>query len=90
MTFEEKKKIVIDNYFKNECSVDTSIREAYEKGFELGYRKAPQRKKGRWIVEQGDRETGYDGCIMCSECSAEGFQEWEYCPYCGAKMEEDK
>lgn len=46
----------------------------------------PQRPKGEWIVEQGDRETGYDGCIMCSECSAEGFQEWEYCPNCGAEM----
>ena len=36
MTFEEKMKIVINNYFKIECSVNTSIREAFEKGFRIG------------------------------------------------------
>ena len=30
---EEKMKIVINNYFKSECDVNTSIREAFEKGF---------------------------------------------------------
>ena len=36
MTREEKMKIVINNYFKTECSVNTSIREAFEKGFRIG------------------------------------------------------
>ena len=36
---ETKKKIVIDNYFKSECNVDTSIREAFAKGFEIGLEK---------------------------------------------------
>lgn len=36
---ETKKKIVIDNYFKEECNVDTSIREAFAKGFEIGLEK---------------------------------------------------
>ncbi len=31
---ETKKKIVIDNYFKQECTVDTSIKEAFEKGIQ--------------------------------------------------------
>ena len=43
---ETKKKIVIDNYFKKECDVNTSIREAFTKGFELGLKKAPQPKIG--------------------------------------------
>ena len=38
---ETKKQIVIDNYFKRECDVNTSIKEAYTKGFELGLKKAP-------------------------------------------------
>ena len=29
-------KIVVNNYFKTECSVNTSIREAFEKGFRIG------------------------------------------------------
>lgn len=37
---ESKKKIVIDNYFKRECDVNTSIKEAFTKGFELGLKKA--------------------------------------------------
>ena len=30
---EVKMKIIIDNYFKAECDINTSIREAFEKGF---------------------------------------------------------
>ncbi len=37
---ETKKKIVIDNYFKNICNVNTSIKEAFTKGFEVGLTKA--------------------------------------------------
>lgn len=37
---EQKMKIVIENYFKAECNVDTSIREAFEKGFRIGVKKA--------------------------------------------------
>jgi hypothetical protein len=36
---EEKMKIVINNYFKSECDVNTSIREAFEKGFRIGVKK---------------------------------------------------
>lgn len=51
---EKKMQIVIDNYFKQECDVNTSIREAFEKGFRIGVKKGllsaqPERKKGWWI-----------------------------------------
>lgn len=36
---EAKMKIVINNYFKDECNVNTSIREAFEKGFRIGVKK---------------------------------------------------
>lgn len=41
---EAKMKIVIDNYFKSECDVNTSIREAFEKGFRVGVQKGMQLK----------------------------------------------
>ena len=37
---ETKKQIVIDNHFKNTCDVNTSIKEAFTKGFEVGLTKA--------------------------------------------------
>ena len=39
---EAKMKIVIDNYFRNECDINTSIREAFEKGFRIGVKKGMQ------------------------------------------------
>lgn len=39
---ERKMKIVIDNYFKSQCDVNTSIREAFEKGFRIGVQKGMQ------------------------------------------------
>ena len=37
-------RIVIDNYFKAECDVNTSIRQAFEKGFRIGVIKGMQIK----------------------------------------------
>lgn len=37
---ETKKQIVINNYFKNTCDINTSIKEAFTKGFEVGLTKA--------------------------------------------------
>ena len=39
---EAKMKIVIDNYFKAECDINTSIHEAFEKGFRIGVQKGMQ------------------------------------------------
>ena len=36
---EKKMQIVIDNYFKSECDVNTSIRQSFEKGFRIGVKK---------------------------------------------------
>lgn len=43
-TSDTKMKIVIENYFKTECDVNTSIREAFEKGFRIGVMKGMQIK----------------------------------------------
>ena len=36
---EAKKKIAIENYFSRLCNVETSIKEAFTIGFELGLNK---------------------------------------------------
>ena len=36
---EMKMQMVIANYFKDECDVNTSIRQAFEKGFRIGLKK---------------------------------------------------
>lgn len=43
---EKKMQMVMNNYFKAECTVNTSIREAFEKGFRIGVTKEYDRK---WI-----------------------------------------
>lgn len=50
MISEEKTQIVINNYFKSECSVDTSIRQAFEKGFRIGLKKGlSAQPESHWI-----------------------------------------
>ena len=39
----------------------------------------PEQKHGRWAID--------NGCVCCSECG-EPNMEWNYCPNCGARMEE--
>lgn len=47
---ENKMQIVIDNYFKSECDINTSIRSAFEKGFRIGVKKASSiQSEQRWI-----------------------------------------
>lgn len=97
MISEEKKKIVIENYFKSECNINTTIHDAYVKGFERGLSKAlqPERKTGRWIDDGTEL-----GC-QCSECG-KSLDEYincgteymtlteipKFCPNCGADMRE--
>ena len=53
-----------------------------------------ERKTGHWEefeFEYADREyVGYK-CSECdSRCLTIGFEKYDYCPYCGAKMEEEE
>lgn len=97
---EEKMKIVINNYFKKECSVNTSIREAFDKGFRIGASKV-QKKHGKWI-ERGsdieDKENGFETVIVClccdfpattfysEDCESRTQIRTDFCPNCGADM----
>lgn len=95
MISEEKMKIVINNYFKKECSVNTSIREAFEKGFRIGVSKV-QKKQGEWIKVKEDRMSiDMSGEIVtqykCSECGRmiatlpSKLSDYPFC-HCGAEM----
>ena len=42
--------------------------------------KEPERKTGKWI-DGYKRQT-------CSVCRQRGYRSWNFCPNCGAKMEE--
>lgn len=87
MTREEKMKIVINNYFKTECSVNTSIREAFEKGFRIGASKV-QKKHGKWVEDVAYYAEDGCPCIItrCDQCG-EPNPVSKFCPNCGAKME---
>ena len=100
MTREEKMKIVINNYFKTECSVNTSIREAFEKGFRIGASKSAE-KTCEWVKVHGYATPGGDPVWACPKCGkgihVYGIEhgtygkdiadhQWVACPNCGAKL----
>lgn len=97
MIDENKKKIVIDNYFKSECNANIlesyvkTMKETYAKGFERGLSKASKTRIGKWISQpyQADRE-----CSVCGHTEPYKFADKEaeiyhYCPHCGARMENE-
>jgi len=99
---EKKMQIVINNYFKQECDVNTSIREAFEKGFRIGVKKVssaqPERKTGRWIY--GEHDVAMCDGYHCSECGffvpwdykrkfIDFIKEYNFCPKCGNPMQKE-
>ena len=62
---EKKMKIVMDNYFKSECNVDTSIREAFEKGFRIGVRKGLAQSKADTPQTDIPKSTLRTDCTGC-------------------------
>lgn len=85
---EKKMRIVIDNYFKSECNVNTSIRQAFEKGFRIGVKKGQSagRPTGKW-KEIAVRVNGYGAIYYQHDCCCEIYKsQYNYCPNCGADM----
>lgn len=95
---EMKMQMVMANYFKSECDTNTSIRQAFEKGFRIGVEKGASmnRPQGKWIEDpEGNWDDVDRGEYECSSCrfrmypyiSDEEFREkYSYCPNCGAEM----
>lgn len=45
----------------------------------------PERKKGKWIDKSGGIEGAWNYCSVCGE---QAIDLYDYCPNCGARMEE--
>ena len=84
---EKKMQIVMSNYFKAECTVNTSIREAFEKGFRIGVQKGYEAKP----VERTAKVEWYPHLTKLAdghcECGEDVRDDWKYCPACGARLE---
>ena len=95
---ETKMQMVIANYFKDECDVNTSIRQAFEKGFRIGVKKgaSTNRPQGEWLDYEIPSEDGGAMPIqVCSLCKT--FYPLAYtggghrfCPNCGARMDGER
>ena len=89
---ETKMQMVIANYFKDECDVNTSIRQAFEKGFRIGVKKgaSTNRPQGEWLCSDDSYENAV--CSNCGFDSGESYvvvkyeQKWKACPMCEARM----
>lgn len=86
---ETKMQMVIANYFKDECDVNTSIRQAFEKGFRIGVKKGASvnRPQGEWIIHYRDKWMVRAECPKCHrrfEFSSRVI--WKCCPMCETRM----
>lgn len=44
-------------------------------------------RRGRWNVKDDPHTSWYK--VACSECGFGGVVTWDYCPQCGARMEDE-
>lgn len=69
----------------------------YDEGYKDGYEAGNSiNKKAKWII---GTDTGFD-MYECSSCECRMIKKWydlavgrkgyQYCPYCGSRMEKDK
>ena len=52
----------------------------------------PERKKGKWIKADSQQYfRKHYPCFTCSECGyrKDSQKKWNYCPNCGARMDEE-
>lgn len=53
----------------------------------LNRKEYPAVRQGKWLDGQGFAGNYYD-CFVCDQCKEQTMAKINYCPYCGAKMEE--
>lgn len=91
VTSEEKMQIVINNYFQTECDVNTSIRQAFEKGFRLGVKKGlsiqSEIKPPKWVAEDRYVKDRFAVFPYCPQCNAEITTGQCYCMICGQHID---
>lgn len=65
-------------HFDQEIDIQRSVMKSM--GYEYVGKNTDTVRHGKWVVE--------DGHVCCSECG-EISKEYNYCPYCGARMDKD-
>ena len=60
---ERKMKIAIENYFKSECDINTSIPAAFEKGFRIGVKQGQLVSTEPQWISVSERLPNHDECI---------------------------
>lgn len=63
---ETKMQMVIANYFKDECDVNTSIRQAFEKGFRIGVKKGASMNRPLEWIPCSERMPEYRKTVLIS------------------------
>ena len=93
MINEHKIQIVIDNYFKKECDVNTSIKSAFEKGFRLGLKKCKILQNPiaeviahNVIITDTDWNEYSRFEYLCGKCKKKVLSGEDYCSHCGSKL----
>ena len=90
---EKKMHTVIDNYFKKECDVNTSIKNAFEKGFKLGIKKCKilqnpivEVLEHCMIITDTDGNEYFRTEYLCGKCKKKVLDGDDYCSHCGSKL----
>lgn len=78
---EKKMQIVMNNYFNSECNINTSIREAFEKGFRIGVQKGYETAKPAEITLESEIDYLQDHDRILTE-SAEPDNQVHLCDFC--------
>lgn len=81
---------VLDDVLANRPTERDSLIVAVRKAFEALDRLSPAEPKGKWIEEDLHSNWSDWTLYFCSECGRQfkDLEERNYCPNCGARMEE--
>lgn len=87
MNYIEKEKLIKADI----ASIENRVRHAFNQGYDLGFKDGKEKakpleqepKKGHWIpyLKEGL-------IVKCSECKSRYTLGYNYCPNCGADMQE--
>ena len=61
---ETKMQMVIANYFKDECDVNMSIRQAFERGFRIGVKKGASANRPQGWIPCSERLPSNSGDVL--------------------------
>lgn len=85
MSYIEKEKLIKADI----ASIENRVRHAFNQGYDLGFKDGKEKarpqepRKGHWIpyLKEGL-------IVKCSECKSRYTLGYNYCPNCGADMQE--